>query len=68
MDKTNTTSPPVRKKQQHPIKFRKTDASRLVRAMIAAGLTVDRIELQPVTGLVIVYPKPDPTEISQPAE
>jgi hypothetical protein len=56
MKKTNTTRP-VRKKQQRPIKFKKTEATRLVRATLAAGLGVDRIELQPVTGLVIVYPK-----------
>jgi hypothetical protein len=62
MNKTNATQP-VRKKQQHPIKFKKTEATRLVRAVTDAGLGVDRIELQPVTGLVTVYPK-----ISPPAE
>lgn len=62
MDKTDAMQP-VRKKQQHPIRFKKTEAVRLVRATIDARLGVDRIELQPVTGLVTVYPKLD-----QPAE
>ena len=39
-----------------PSKFRKTEATRLVRAALDAGLSVNRVEHDPVSGRITVFP------------
>jgi hypothetical protein len=38
-------------------KFKKTEATRLCRAVLSSGLGVDRVTHDPKTGVVTVYPK-----------
>jgi hypothetical protein len=43
-------------KGRGPSKFRKTEATRLVRAALDAGLSVNRVEHDPVSGRITVFP------------
>jgi hypothetical protein len=44
------------KKNRGPNKFRKSEATRLCRGVLAAGLSISRVECDPVTGRVVVFP------------
>ena len=48
------------KKNRGPNKFRKTETTRLCRAVLDAGLSISRVECDPVTGKIVVFPgRPD---------
>ena len=44
------------KKIRGPNKFRKTETTRLLRATLDAGLNINRVECDPTTGKIIVFP------------
>ncbi len=46
----------MKSKHRGPSKFRKTEATRLVRAALDAGLTIKRVEIDPATGRISVIP------------
>jgi hypothetical protein len=48
------------RKPRGPGRFKKTEVTRLAKAAIAAGLDVERIEVDPATGRICLIPtKPD---------
>ena len=48
------------KKIRGPNKFRKTETTRLCRAVLDAGLSISRVEYDPLNGKTVVFPgKPD---------
>jgi hypothetical protein len=50
---------PVKQRQRRersPSRFRRTEASRLVRAALDAGLTIGRVEVDTVSGKISVIP------------
>jgi hypothetical protein len=44
------------KKIRGPNKFRKTETTRLLRATLDAGLNINRVECDPTTGKIVVFP------------
>jgi len=46
-----------------PVKFRKTEAKRLIRAVLDAGLTIARVECDSATGKIMIFPG-KPGEVS----
>jgi hypothetical protein len=48
------------RKPRGPCRFKKTEVTRLAKAAIAAGLDVERIEVDPATGRIcLIATKPD---------
>jgi hypothetical protein len=48
------------RKPRGPNKFRKSEATRLCRGVLAAGLSISRVECDPLTGRIVVFPgRPD---------
>ena len=43
-------------KKRGPNKFRKTETTRLLRAALDAGLSINRVECDPITGKIVVFP------------
>jgi hypothetical protein len=46
------------RKPRGPNKFRKSEATRLCRGVLAAGLSINRVECDPLTGRIVVFPGP----------
>ena len=44
------------KKIRGPNKFRKTETTRLCRAVLDAGLSISRVEYDPLNGKTVVFP------------
>jgi hypothetical protein len=45
-----------------PVRFKKSEATRLVKATLAAGLNVSRVEACPTTGRIIVFSDDKPKQ------
>jgi hypothetical protein len=53
----NTTTTTTSKSNRRPCLFRERDVSRAIRAVIAAGLKVERVTITP-TGDIHIFPTP----------
>ena len=47
---------PGKKTTRGPTKFRKTETTRLCRAVLDAGLSISRVEYDPLNGKTVVFP------------